>query len=143
MRTLLTLLGTLSTLLLPAQTQVKITNVVIVDGDRTVQGNDQLFSLNNAEGADHVVLYDADGYLLKCWFKVSTHDSPRSSVKDSAVNLIMQLRLFIGDKKQDQRRVEKIFYGDQSRKASYSEKFNMKKGINVRTITVTFDAEVL
>lgn len=143
MRTLLTLLGTLSTLLLPAQTQVKITNVVIVDGHRTVQGNDQLFSLNNAEGADHVVLYDADGYLLKCWFKVSTHDSPRSSVKDSAVNLIMQLRLFIGDKKQDQRRVEKIFYGDQSRKASYSEKFNMKKGINVRTITVTFDAEVL
>ena len=143
MRTIITAIALAAVTTICAQTQVKITNVVIVDGDRTIQGNDQVFSLNSAEGADHVVLYNADGYILKCWFKVSTHDSPRSSVKDSAVNLIMQLRLFVGNKKQDERRVEKIFYSDQARKASYSEKFNMKTGINIRAITVSFDAEVL
>ena len=142
MRTLSTFIGALACTMALAQTQVKITNVLIVDGDKTVQGADQTYTLNNAEGADHVVLYEEGAYKLKCWFKVSTHDVARSSLKDSAVNLIMQLRLFVNDKKEDERRVEKIFYMDQARKTSYKEKFVMKKKIDVRTITITFDAEV-
>lgn len=143
MRTLLSAITIAISTALAAQTQVKITNVVIVDGDKTVQGTDQTYTLNNAEGSDHVVLYEAGEYKLKCWFKVSSHDVARSSVKDSAVNLIMQLRLFVNDRKEDERRVEKIFYMDKARKTSYKEKFVMKKKIDVRVITISFDAEVL
>ncbi len=74
--------------------------------------------------------------------KVSTHKSPRSSVKDSAVNLIMELDLLENGKKKDNRRVEKIFYMDQKRTTTFSEKFVIKKGIDVRTIAVKFDAEI-
>lgn len=143
MKTLATFLGAIACTLSLAQTQVKITNVVITDGGRTVQGNDQVYALNNAEGADHVVLYEDGEFRVKLWFKVSTHDVARSSLKDSAVNLIMQLRLFVGDRKQDERRVEKIFYMEQARKAAYKEKFVMKSKLNVRVIEVSFDAEVI
>lgn len=145
MRTLLAILAASACMSLPAQTQVHITNVSIQDGDLLTKGLDQTYILNNAEGSDHVVLYDHGEYKVKLWFKVSTHDSPRSSLKDSAVNLIMQLRLFVREQKQDERRVEKIFYLDQAKKASYKERFTVKerKSINSRSIEVSFDAELL
>lgn len=143
MRTLLAAFALSMATALAAQTQVKITNVKIMDGDREIAGNDQTASLNNAEGSERIVLHDDGEYKVKVWFKVSTHNVARSSLKDSAVNLIMQLDLFVGEKKQDQRRVEKIFYMDQKRSTSFKERFTMKKKTNVRVITVTFDAEVI
>jgi hypothetical protein len=131
------------TMAVTAQTQVKITNVKILDGDREVIGNDQTASLKGAEGSERFVLHNDPTYMVKTWFKVSTHNVARSSVKDGAVNLIMQLDLFVGDKRQDQKRVERIFYAGDKRTTSYLERFTMKTGINVRTITVSFDAELL
>ena len=70
--------------------------------------------------------------------RIHTHNSARSSVKDGAVYVTFVIHLKV-DGKKDQREVKKTFYGEQERKTHFKEKFTIKKGINVRVITVEFD----
>lgn len=138
--TLLLLLFTLT--FSQAQTRVRITNLTITEKEVATPGAEASAQLNGAEGSERVVLFSDGAFSLRTWFKVSTHKSPRSSLKDSAVNLIMELDLLENGKKKDNRRVEKIFYMDQSRTTTFNEKFVIKKGIDVRTIQVKFDATI-
>ncbi len=143
MRTLL--LSLLLIALTPAlngQTVVRITNLSTTEKEVSHPGSDATVQLNGAEGSERVVLFTDGALSIRTWFKVSTHKSPRSSTKDSAVNLIMELDLLENGKKKDNRRVEKIFYMDQSRTATFNEKFVIKKGIDVRVIEVKFDASI-
>lgn len=137
---LLTLSGFLS-----AQTTVSITNVTITEKDRSTKGMDITLDpkgqLNNAEGADRSVIYDQDDVRVKLWGKVSTHNVRRSSLKDSAVNMIFEIDMKAGGD-HDNKRVEKIFYLDQSRTGTVSQRFNFKDGITMRVITLKFDVEV-
>ncbi|MBL8002437.1 MAG: hypothetical protein JNL05_10785 [Flavobacteriales bacterium] len=125
-----------------AQTVVRITNLTITEKEVATPGPELSSQLKGAEGSERVVLFSDGPFSIRTWFKVSTHKSPRSSTKDSAVNLIMELDLLENGKKKDNRRVEKIFYMDQARTTTYNEKFVIKKGIDVRVIHVKFDATI-
>lgn len=130
---------------LSAQTLVEITNVRVTEKDQTTQGMNVTFDphgqLNNAEGADRAVIYEQGDLRVKLWCKVSTHNSRRSSLKDSAVNMIYEIDVKAGDDK-DNKRFEKIFYLDQARKSTVTQKFNFKHGITMRVVTLQFDAEI-
>ena len=44
------------------------------------------------------------------------------------------------DGKEDRRTVQKVFYAEQERKTTITEKYTFKQGIDMRVITVKFDA---
>jgi hypothetical protein len=142
MRTILLSLFLLAGTLLQSQTIVKISNVTITEKENLTNGTDVTTALHGAEGSERVMLFTDGPTTIRTWFKVSTHKSPRSSIKDSAVNLIMELDLLENGKKKDNRRVEKIFYMDQARSTTFSEEFVIKSGINVRVLKVKFDAAI-
>ena len=53
----------------------------------------------------------------------------------------LEINLKAGTDK-DNKRVEKIFFMDQARTATVSQKFNFKQGITMRPITLTFNIAV-
>lgn len=126
---------------LMAQTQIVITNVKAVEKDNTVTGQDVTIQLDKAEGSDRAVILASGDLQAKVRAKVNTHNSARSSLKDSAVNLIFEIDLKAG-KDKDNKRVEKIFYLDQSRTTTVTQRFNFKSGITMRGITLSFDCEI-
>lgn len=130
---------------LHGQTTVEISNVRVIEMGKSSAGAhltlDPHGQINNAEGADRAVIYEQDDVRVNLWCKVSTHHSRRSSLKDSAVNLIFEIAVIAG-KRSDNRRVEKIFYKDQDRKSTIIQRFNFKSGITMRVITLEFDAEI-
>lgn len=142
MRHLLLSLLLLSGPLLVAQTVVKISNVSITEKETVTPGTDATTALKGSEGSERIMLFTDGPVAIRTWFKVSTHKSPRSSTKDSAVNLIMELDLLENGKKKDNRRVEKIFYMDQDRTTTFNEEFVIKNGITVRVLKVKFDAAI-
>ncbi len=138
-RTLATALFLLATVLVHGQTRVKLTNITINEKDQVRTGEDAMAYLVKAEGNDRVVLYDQNGTTLKTQVRVRTHDSNRSSLKEGAVYLTFELRLSV-DGKEDRRTVQKVFYAEQERKTTITEKYTFKQGIDMRVITVKFDA---
>jgi len=124
-----------------AQTKVSITQVQAVDGQHTLQGNDAVIQLAGAEGAGNTAILSSGDVSATVHAKVSSHNVRRSSLKDSAVNLILEINLKAG-KDKDNKRVEKIFYMDQARTATVSQKFNFKQGITMRPITLTFNIAI-
>ncbi len=141
MRILLTSITLIAVQALIAQTQVLITNVHTLDNGQTLKGNEVTIQLNGAEGSERQVIFAGGDMEAKTWVKVSTHNVRRSSLKDSAVNLMFEIALKAGDDR-DNKRVEKIFYLDQSRTSTVSQKFIFKHGIQVRVVTLSFDVEV-
>lgn len=135
------LLATITTLT-QAQTLVKFTNITITENDQVLQGADVSAEMPKGEGTDRVVLYAGQNITADTWVKVNTHNVRRSSLKDGAVNMMFEVDLVV-DGKKDNRRVERIFYAGQERKARISEKFTIKRGLDVRVITVSYDAEIL
>lgn len=121
-----------------AQTQFKFTNVTITEKGNVRNGIDAVAQVVGSEGDDRVTLYDQDGIKLRTQARIRTHDSNRSSVKESAVYVTFEIRLTV-DGKEDRRTVQKVFYGDQERKTTVTEKYTIKRGIDVRVITVKFD----
>lgn len=128
-------------LIATAQTKVTITAVQAVDGQNTMQGTDASIELARAEGSCGTPILSAGDLTAKVRAKVSSHNVRRSSVKDSAVNLIMEISMKAG-KDKDSKRVEKIFYMDQARTSTVTQKFNFKHGITMRTITLSFNVAV-
>jgi hypothetical protein len=124
-----------------AQTKINITNVQAKDGEHSLQGTDATIQLNGAEGSGNAVILQSGDVMVKTGARVSTQNVRRSSLKDSAVNLVMEIAMKVGREK-DSKRVEKIFYLDQKRTGTITQKFTFKQGINVRTITLTFNVEV-
>lgn len=124
-----------------AQTKINITNVQAKDGEQSLQGTDATIQLNGAEGSGNAVILQSGDVMVKTGARVSTQNVRRSSLKDSAVNLVMEIAMKVGREK-DSKRVEKIFYLDQKRTGTITQKFTFKQGINVRTITLTFNVEV-
>ena len=124
-----------------SQSVFRVTNVTVTEKEEVHKGMEVTAILNGDEGSDRVVVFSGHGIVVKAWVKVSTHDVRRSSVKDSAVNVIFELDIIV-DGKKDERRVEKIFYGDQARSTHIKEKFTIKEGITMRVITVDFDGSL-
>lgn len=122
-----------------AQTRISFTHVRAVDGGDTLRGNDISVELKRAEGSDNALLLNAGDIAVRVQAKVSSHNVRRSSVKDSAVNLIMDISMKAGRDK-DSKRVEKIFYMDQKRSTLVNQRFNFKQGITMRPITLLFNA---
>lgn len=145
MKNLLCMLALCTATVLSAQTRVKITNVTIAEKERTANGMDVTLDpsgqLNQAEGADRAVIFNEGDVQVKLWCKISTHNSKRSSLKDSAVNMIYEIDMKAG-KDKDNKRLEKVFYLDQSRTTTITQKFTFKEGITMRLITLKFDAEI-
>lgn len=131
----------LVTITVNAQTQVLITNVTVTEKDAHQSGAGATIQLGGDEGSARAVIYENGDLRVKLWCKVSTHNVRRSSLKDSAVNLIFEIDMDAG-KDHDNKRVEKIFYLDQSRTTTVTQRFNFKNGITMRGITLSFDAEV-
>ncbi|MFT3886268.1 MAG: hypothetical protein QM724_12840 [Flavobacteriales bacterium] len=140
-RTLLLALALTAAFGVSAQARIIITHVRAVEKGDTTAGRDVTLQLNKAEGAERAVILGPGGLEAKLWAKVSTHNSRRSSLKDSAVDLIFEIDLKAG-KDKDNKRVEKIFYLDQARTATMSQRFNFKDGITMRGITLSFDCEI-
>ncbi len=140
-RLLILLLAMSTNFLATAQTKVRITGVQATDGTRALQGTDATIQLGRAEGAGNAVILTGGDVAAKLHAKVSSHHVRRSSVKDSAVNLILEIAVQAG-KDKDRKRVEKIFYLDQDRTATVTQTFNFKEGITMRPITLTFNIAV-
>ena len=134
---------TCTLLILPcfSQSVFRVQNVTVTEKEEVVRGHEVTANMNKDEGSDRVIIFNDRGILVKAWVKVSTHNVRRSSVKDSAVNVIFELDIIV-DGKKDERRVEKIFYGDQARSTHIKEKFTIKEGITMRVITVDFDGSL-
>jgi hypothetical protein len=126
---------------LSAQTQVVVSHVQLIEKESMRPGSDVTIQLSKDEGSERQVIYAEGDITAKTWVKVSTHNVRRSSLKDSAVNLIFEIDLVVG-KDKDNKRVEKIFYLDQSRTGKVSQRFTFKDGIRVRVITLAFDVEL-
>lgn len=124
-----------------AQTRILITHVQAVTKADTVNGSDATITLNNAEGADNALILQVNDLLAKVRARVSTQNSARSSLKDSAVHLKLDITLKAGRDK-DNKVVEKVFYMDQQRKGMVTQRFNFKDGITMRTITLSFNVEI-
>lgn len=124
-----------------AQTQFKFTNVTISEKGNVRNGIDATAQVVGSEGDDRVTLFDQDGIKLRTQARIRTHDSNRSSVKEGAVYVTFEIRLTV-DGKEDRRTVQKVFYGDQERKTTVTEKYTIKRGIDVRVITVKFDGSL-
>jgi len=62
-------------------------------------------------------------------------------VKESAVYATFEIRMKVNGKG-DRRTVQKVFYGEQERRTTITEKFTFKDGINVRVITVSFEGQL-
>lgn len=124
--------------LVQAQTQFKFSNVTISEKGNVRNGIDAVAQVVGSEGDDRVTLFDQDGIKLRTQARIRTHDSNRSSVKEGAVYVTFEIRLTV-DGKEDRRTVQKVFYGDQERKTTVTEKYTIKRGIDVRVITVKFD----
>lgn len=135
--TLLTMVATLTM----AQTQLRVSNLSITEKQNVVRGSDVTASLNRAQGKKPVVLYADQQYSVDGKFKVKTHRVRRQSVKQGAVYLTMYMVLKV-DGKRNKRVVQKTFYADQDRTASFEEAFLIKRGIDVRKITVKFDGRI-
>ncbi|MBK7382937.1 MAG: hypothetical protein IPI81_06305 [Flavobacteriales bacterium] len=127
-----------STLVATAQTQFNITNVTVTEKGVVKTGSDVSAEVVGSEGEDRLVMFDQDGLRVKAQARIHTHNSARSSIKDGAVYVTFVIHMKVdGDK--DKREVQKTFYGEQERRTHFKEKFTIKKGINVRVITVEFD----
>ena len=124
-----------------AQTKINFSDVRALDRQDSLHGTDATIQLNKAEGSDNAFLMHAGDMIVKVTAKVSTHKSPRSSLKDSAVNLDLDITMNAGNQK-DTKHVEKIFYMDQKRSGTVTQKFNFKNGIDMRTITLTFNVAI-
>ena len=124
-----------------AQTKIDFSDVRALDRNDSLHGTDATIQLNKAEGSDNAVLMTAGDVIVKVTAKVTTHKSPRSSLKDSAVNLDLDITMKAG-KEKDTKHVEKIFYMDQKRRGTVTQRFNFKNGINMRTITLTFNVSI-
>jgi hypothetical protein len=124
-----------------AQTQFRFTDVTISEKDRVLKGQEAVAQVVGAEGADRVTLYDQDGIKLKSQVRIHTQGSNRSSVKDGAVYATFEIRLTV-DGKEDRRTVQKAFYGEQERRTTITEKFTVKRGIDVRVVTVRFSGSL-
>ncbi|HRO98317.1 MAG TPA: hypothetical protein PLN54_02680 [Flavobacteriales bacterium] len=124
-----------------AQTRFRVTNVKVTEKGNTITGNDAVAEIRGSEGDDRLVLLDQDGLWVKTQVRVRTHDSNRSSVKESAVYATFEIRMKVNGKG-DRRTVQKVFYGEQERRTTITEKFTFKDGINVRVITVSFEGQL-
>ncbi|MBK9177064.1 MAG: hypothetical protein IPM46_12190 [Flavobacteriales bacterium] len=142
MKTILITAGfTLAALFTQAQTMFHISNVTITEKENSRRGQDVSAQVVGSEGQDRLVMYDQDGLRAKAQVRIHTHNSRRSSVKDGAVYVTFVIHLKV-DGDNDKREVKKTFYGDQERVTHFKEKFTIKKGINVRVITVEFDGRL-
>lgn len=124
-------------LLSQAQTQFKFTDVTITEKGNTMPGIDAVAQVRGAEGDDRVTLFDRDGIKLRTQARIRTHNSNRSSVKEGAVYVTFEIRLDV-DGKEDRRTVQKVFYAEQERRTTVTEKFTVKRGIDVKVYTVKF-----
>ena len=140
-RSIHALLFTLCAIGSMAQTQLQIRNVTITERDVVRPGPDVSVSLAGAEGSKSIVLFADQNYSVEGRFKVVTHNVRRSSVKQGAVYLKMTLHLRAYGKK-NKRIVQKTFYAEDDRSASFTEAFTIKHGIDVRKITLAFDARI-
>lgn len=134
---LLTLIANVSL----AQTQLSITNVTITEQSGSRQGSNVSASLRGAEGKRPITLYADQEYQLSGSFNVATHNVRRQSAKQGAVYLTMKMRLKVNGKS-NKRVVQKTFYAEQDRTASFEESFLVKRGIDVRKITVRFEGRI-
>jgi hypothetical protein len=141
-RVLFTGLLAMITIFTQAQTLVKITNVTISENEQVLQGADVTAEMPKGEGSDRIILYAGQNLTADTWIKVNTHNVRRSSNKDGAVNMMFEIDLVVNGKK-DNRRVERIFYAGQERKTRISERFTIKRGLDMRVITVSYDVEIL
>ena len=124
-----------------AQTRIIFSEVRAMEPQDSLHGNDVTIQLNRAEGKDNTLLLAAGDVNVKVRAKVKTHSSPRSSLKDSAVNLTLDLFTQAGNRK-DKKRVEKIFYLDQSRSGTVTQRFNFKNGLDMRPLTLSFKVTI-
>ncbi len=124
-----------------AQTQLHVSNLTITEKGQTLRGTDVTASLRGAQGKQGIVLYADQRHELSGKFKVKTHKVRRQSVKQGAVYLTMYMDLRV-DGKKNRRVVQKTFYAEQDRTARFEEAFLIKRGIDVRKITVAFDGRI-
>lgn len=124
-----------------AQTKVHITGVRVIDAHDTLRAPDVQLQLNRSEGSATAVPFAARDLHAGIRAKVANHNVRRSSLKDSAVNLALDINLKAG-KSKDKKHVEKIFYMDQARTGSVVQRFNFKQGISMRTIVLSFDITI-
>lgn len=127
--------------LLHAQTRIVITNVTITEKESVLTAPGTTIQLADETGRKSTTIFDQNGILVDLMAKVKSNGSRRSSVKDSQVTLTFEIDMNT-DRDHDNRRVEQIYYMDQSRTGTVTQKFTFKKGIDVRSITVKFDVEI-
>lgn len=128
-------------LLLPqvamGRTRIAVSEVIVTHGEHMIEGRDTAIELRGSQGSGSTVLLQRGDVEARMNAKVKGHNTLRSSLKSSAVNLTMGLRMKTG-KKSRATQVQQLFHLDQARSASVKETFNFRPGITSRPITLSF-----
>ena len=124
-----------------AQTRIHFRDIRVVEKGDTLRGADVTMELRGAEGTERGGLFSAGDVSVQAKARVTSHNVRRSSVKDGAVNLVMEVDMHAGRDK-DNKRIEKIFYLDQARTSAVVQRFTFKDGITMRGITLLFNCAI-
>ena len=124
-----------------AQTRIHFRDIRVVEKGDTLRGTDITMELRGAEGTDRGPIFSSGDVAVQAKARVTSHNVRRSSVKDGAVNLVMELDMHAGRDK-DNKRIEKIFYLDQARTSAVVQRFTFKDGITMRGITLLFNCAI-
>ncbi|HUM45782.1 MAG TPA: hypothetical protein PLD84_02565 [Chitinophagales bacterium] len=116
---------------------LKIQNIrLVIDGKETTSP-DLTLPFEWSKDSQEFPLYKNDQFSIVAKYRLSTHKSPRSSLKSSALNVIINYYMVMnGDK--DKRRSEKIFYLDQERQFNVEELFVFKEGFNNSNVKLSY-----
>lgn len=124
-----------------AQTKIDFSDVRALDGNDSLRGTNATIQLNGPAGSDNALLMNSGDVIVKVIAKVATSNSPHGSSKDPAVNLDLDITMKAGREK-DTKHVQKVFSMDQQRSGTVTQSFSFKNGVDMRTITITFNVAI-
>ena len=121
---------------------LKIQNIKLTIDGKEVTSPDLTLPFEWSKDSKEYQLYTGDQLSIMAKYRISTHKSSRSSVKNSALNVIINYYVTMGEEK-DKRRSEKIFYLDQARQFNVEDLFTIKKGYDNSIIKLNYTAALL
>lgn len=120
---------------------LKIKDIKVVIDNKEINTADISYPFEWNKDSKEYLLYAGNNLSIVAKYKITTYKSSRSSLKNSALNVIIRYYTVMNEKK-SKRRSEKIFYLDQKREFNVDELFTFKDGYNASSVKLTYTAEL-
>jgi hypothetical protein len=121
---------------------LKIKDIRVVIDNKEMNSADISYPFEWNKDSKEYLLYAGDNLSIVAKYKITTYKSSRSSLKNSALNVIIRYYTVM-DEKKSKRRSEKIFYLDQKREFNVDELFTFKNDYNTSSVKLTYTAELI